>query len=102
MIPEDVPDPCPLCQRPNYHPTDHHLVPKSLGGKETKTVCRDCHKAVHSLFTNKQLASVYNTAKELFAHEGFRKMIAFLRKQDPRVKQTFVRSRETRRRGRTG
>lgn len=100
LVPE--PDPCPLCGRPNFHPSDHHLVPKSRGGKVTKTICRDCHKAVHSLFTNKQLEKTYNTVEALLGHEEFRKMVGFLRKQDPQSKQTFVRSNASRRRGRAG
>lgn len=96
------PDPCPLCTRPNYYPSDHHLVPKSRGGRGTKTICRDCHKAIHSLFTNKQLEREYHTVDALLAHEGFSKMMVFLRKQDPRRKTTIVRSRDNKKRGRSG
>lgn len=96
------PDPCPLCTRPNFFPSDHHMVPKSRGGRSTQTICRDCHKAVHSLFSNKQLEKVYHTVDALLAHEGFAKMMAFLQKQDPRAKQTFAKSNDTRRRGRSG
>ncbi len=96
------PDPCPVCTRPNYHPSDHHLVPRSRGGKTTKTICRDCHKAVHALFTNKQLEKAYHTVEALLAHEGFSKMVAYLQKQNPQSKQTFVRSNDSRRRGRAG
>lgn len=97
-----APDPCPLCTRPNYYPSDHHMVPRSRGGKVTETICRDCHKAVHSLFSNKSLEKTYHTVEALMGHEGFRKMIEFLKKQDPRSKQTFVRSSDSRRRGRSG
>lgn len=78
------------------------MVPRSRGGKTTQTICRDCHKAVHALFTNKQLEKVYNTVDALLGHEGFRKMVSFLQRQDPRSKQTFVRSNDSRRRGRAG
>lgn len=53
---------CPICERPNYHPSDHHMVPRSRGGKSTETICADCHKAIH-------------------AH--FAKQVKFLSKQDP-------------------
>jgi hypothetical protein len=49
----NTPDPCPLCELPNYRPTDHHLVPRSRGGKVTATLCADCHRAIHVVFTNK-------------------------------------------------
>lgn len=102
MTATEVPDPCPICGRPNFYPSDHHMIPKSQGGRTTKTICRDCHKACHSLFTNKQLAAQYHTAEALLAHEGFAKMVSFLRHQDPRRKQTFKKSNDTRRRGRSG
>jgi len=91
---------CPLCQRPNYHPSDHHLVPKCRGGKETETVCRDCHRAIHVTFSNKELERSFNTVEALMAHPGFAKMIRFISKQDGRVKMTL--NREQRRRGRNG
>lgn len=75
--------PCPLCERPNFHPSDHHLVPKSRGGKLTATLCRDCHRAIHATFSNKELERDYHTREALLAHEGLCRMIAFIAKQDP-------------------
>ncbi len=94
------PDPCPLCGRPNHHPSDHHLVPRARGGNETKTVCRDCHDAIHSMFSNKELERQYPSVESLMAHEGFAKMIAFIAKQNGRVH--FKLTRGQRRRGRNG
>lgn len=74
---------CPLCKRPNLHPTDHHLVPKCRGGKETLTLCRDCHRAAHECFPNKDLAREYNTVKALMADAQLRRMVRFIAKQDP-------------------
>jgi hypothetical protein len=96
------PDPCPLCNRPNLRPTDHHLVPRCRGGKVTETLCRDCHKAIHSVFSNKELEKTYNTVEALMAHETFRKMIAYIAKQDPTRKVTFKLTKEQQRRGRNG
>jgi len=95
-----APDSCPLCERPNYHPTDHHMVPRCRGGRATETLCRDCHKAIHATFTNKQLEREYHTIESLLAHEGFRKMIAFIAKQDGRVRIDLHGSQK--RRGRNG
>ena len=88
--------PCPLCGRDNYHPTDHHMVPKSRGGRVTETLCRDCHRAIHATFSNKELETTYNTVESLMAHEAFARQIRFIGKQDGRVK--IVRSK-TRKRG---
>ncbi len=88
---------CPLCERPNLHPSDHHLVPKSRGGKVTQTLCRDCHQAIHATFTNKELEASYNTPEALLAHQALRAMIRFIAKQDPGGK---VRVRASKSRGR--
>jgi hypothetical protein len=90
-------EPCPLCARPNFHPSDHHLVPRSRGGKETATLCRDCHQAIHATFTNKELEKSYHTREALLAHQAFRRMVAFIARQDPGGK---VRMRASRAKGR--
>jgi hypothetical protein len=94
------PEPCPLCQRPNYHPSDHHLVPKSRGGRVTETICRDCHRGIHAIFTNKELERTYHTAEALLGHEEFRKMVAFIARQDPggKVRMRLTKSRRGQRR----
>lgn len=95
------PGPCPLCGRPNHRPSDHHLVPRARGGKtETATVCRDCHDAIHSMFSNKELERELSSVEALMAHEGFAKMIAFIARQKGRVH--FKLARGQRRRGRNG
>jgi|SRR5271156_207664 len=78
-----LPLPCPVCERPNMNPSDHHMVPRSRGGKSTETICRDCHKAIHSVFSNKELEATYHTVDALMSHEQFAKMVAFIAKQDP-------------------
>jgi hypothetical protein len=80
---DPLPPACPLCGRPNYRPSDHHLVPKSRGGKRTETICRDCHSAIHQTFTNKELERQYASVEALLAHEGFARMLRFIARQDP-------------------
>src|SRR5262245_14326070 len=79
----ELPDPCPLCLRPNLHPSDHHLVPKSRGGKVTKTICSACHRAIHATLSNVELEREYRTVEALLAHPMLKKTIAFIAKQDP-------------------
>jgi hypothetical protein len=97
-----LPDPCPLCGRPNSHPSDHHLIPQCRGGEEgTKTtICRDCHDAVHSMFSNKQLEREYSSIEALMANADFAKMVAFIGKQNGRVH--FKLAKNQKRRGRNG
>ncbi len=47
------------------------------------------------MFSNKELERHYNTAEALLAHEGFRKMVAFISRQDPggKVRMRLTRSR---------
>ncbi len=97
---EKTPDPCPLCERPNYFPTDHHMVPKCRGGKETKTLCRDCHSAIHRTFSNKELEREYSTVEALLSHPTFAKTIAFISKQDPRRRTRTALTKKQQRRGR--
>ena len=82
----DEPPACPLCERPNLHPSDHHLVPKSRGGRVTETICRDCHSAIHATFTNKELEREYSTIEALMAHEEFAAIIKFIGKQRGKVR----------------
>lgn len=93
------PLPCPLCERPNLNPSNHHMIPKSRGGKVTKTICIDCHKAIHSVFTNKELEEKYNNVDELMLHDQFSKMVKFISKQDPGGKVNIVHTNNRKRKG---
>jgi len=54
-----VPPPttCWLCGRPLGRKIEqHHPLPKSRGGRETVPVHPICHRAIHTAFTNAELA----------------------------------------------
>jgi hypothetical protein len=97
---DEAPSPCPLCLRPNYWPSDHHLVPKSRGGKVTETICQDCHGAIHQLFSNKELEREHSTVESLLADERFKKTVAFIAKQDPKRRTRTRRANDQKKRGR--
>jgi hypothetical protein len=88
---------CPLCERPNDRPSDHHLVPRSRGGTETKTLCGDCHRAIHAVFTNKELEKDYNTVEALLSHEELARMIRHIARQDGKVRVRSTRGQRRRR-----
>lgn len=92
------PLPCPICDRPNMHPSDHHMVPKSRGGRTTETICSDCHKAIHAMFTNKELEETYHTPEALLANVDFAKMVKFISKQDPGGRITTKKNKDRLRR----
>lgn len=58
---------CPLCDReiPISQRDAHHLIPKSKGGRETRFLHRICHRQIHALFTEKELANQYNHVEQL-------------------------------------
>jgi hypothetical protein len=60
---------CRLCQRRVEKLTEHHLIPRSEGKKGAALpkiwICLPCHREVHSLFTNSELATHYNTTERL-------------------------------------
>lgn len=66
--------------------TEHHLIPKSKGGKKgpTVVVCEDCHNNIHLLFTNKELNQNYFTVELLLASEKIQKYVTYIRKQKKR------------------
>jgi mono/diheme cytochrome c family protein len=95
-----TPAACPLCERPNRQPSDHHLVPRTRGGRVTQTLCQDCHSAIHATFSNKELEREYATVEALLSHEGFAAIVKFIAKQDGRVRTRLNRNQKDR--GRNG
>ena len=71
----------PLCGRATPRLTRHHLVPRTLRKRnrtrrkfsrgERLTVillCRSCHKQIHTLYTESELAGDYNSIEAFAAH----------------------------------
>ena len=58
---------CPICDRPipEQQKDAHHLIPKSKGGKTTEYLHRICHRQIHALFTETELAMQLNNATAL-------------------------------------
>ena len=87
---------CALCQRAATHLTRHHLVPRTVHSRprtrrkfsrdERLTVallCRACHKQVHSLFTEAELACDYCSIEALAAHPEIARFIEWIARQPP-------------------
>ena len=80
---------CPLCGRKVRKLREHHLVPKSRGGKETVSICSMCHRQIHALFHNKTLASRYSTLASLKKAPELRSYLKWIRnKPDRRFRTT--------------
>lgn len=80
---EIISDPviCPLCSRsiPESQKDAHHLIPKSKGGKSFEYLHRICHKQIHALFRENELAKVLNTAESLRNHSDMQTFINWVK-----------------------
>jgi 5-methylcytosine-specific restriction endonuclease McrA len=77
---------CPLCGREmtcGKSVSEHHVVPKSMGGNEKVFMHHICHNKVHTLFTERELAQTYNNFDALKSHPELEKFIKWVRKQPP-------------------
>jgi hypothetical protein len=72
---------CPICDRPipDSQKDAHHLIPKSKGGKTTEYLHRICHKQIHALFTETELAQQYHHAQILREHPEMVKFIQWVK-----------------------
>lgn len=79
------PPSCPLCEReiPPSQRDEHHLVPKLKGGRETQTMHRICHRQIHALFTEAELAQCFNTAEALLEHPEVQRFVTWVKKKPP-------------------
>lgn len=75
--------PCPLCGRPlgEANIDRHHLVPKSLKGREQFPIHKVCHRKIHATFTEKELLRSYHTWEALKGHEDIRAFIEWVAKK---------------------
>ena len=83
---------CKLCHRDYVVLSEHHLIPKMLHRKlrkkykkdvlnKTITVCVDCHRHIHVLYTEKELFRNYHTLELILNDEAIQKFIKFARKR---------------------
>lgn len=72
---------CPICDRPipESQKDAHHLIPKSKGGKTTEYLHRICHRQIHALFTETELAVKFNTAAALQEHPQLQRFIRWVK-----------------------
>ena len=72
---------CPLCEReiPTAQRDAHHLIPKSKGGRETHFLHRICHRQIHALFTENELAKTYNNVAQLLMHPEIEKFVVWIK-----------------------
>jgi len=57
----------------------HHLIPKSRGGRETVGLHPICHRKIHALFNEKELARSFATIEALRQQEEIKRFVAWLK-----------------------
>lgn len=92
---------CPLCDRPipESEKDAHHLVPKSKGGRETQYLHRVCHRQIHALLTETELARTYHHVEALLAHPGIARFVAWIKTKPDNFYERTRKSQRLRNRG---
>jgi len=91
---------CPLCGRPllpGPSIDDHHLLPRSHGGKITITLHRICHQAIHASLSEAELAGDFASIEALRQHPALARFITWVSKRPADYLDRSRWSRERRR-----
>ncbi|OAS83927.1 HNH endonuclease [Metabacillus litoralis] len=93
---------CELCSRKEVETTIHHLTPKEMGGTflPTAKLCIPCHKQIHAVYTNEELAARLSTIEELKQNEKLKSYVKWIRKQPASKLVKTKKSNERKRKGR--
>jgi hypothetical protein len=78
--------PCPLCDRPMIAGPSldrHHPLPRSRGGRETVTMHKICHRAIHAMLSERELADGYADFGALRTHPTLAQFIVWVKKRPP-------------------
>ncbi|KGM46308.1 HNH endonuclease [Neobacillus niacini] len=91
---------CELCEREEVETTVHHLLPKEMGGTfgATADLCIPCHKQIHALYTNEEIAARLTTISELKEDSQLSRFLKWIRKQPStkimKIKKSNARKRK--------
>jgi hypothetical protein len=78
--------PCPLCDRPMVPGPSvdkHHPVPRSHGGTATVMLHKICHRAIHAMLSERELAEEYTAFDALRSHPMLAQFVAWVKKRPP-------------------
>ena len=91
---------CELCERENVDTTVHHLLPKEMGGTfgPTANLCIPCHKQIHALYTNEEIAVRLTTIPKLKEDPQLLRFLKWIRKQPGTKIMKIKKSNERKRR----
>jgi hypothetical protein len=78
--------PCPVCGREMIAGPSvdrHHWQPKSWGGREAQPLHLICHRKLHTLFSEKELATTFDTPEAVRQHPQMQIFIQWVRRRPP-------------------
>ncbi len=77
---------CPICGRDMIDGPSvdrHHWVPRTKGGREMELLHLICHRMIHRLFSEKELATTYSDPAAILKHPDIQRFVAWVRRQPP-------------------
>ncbi len=81
---EASPSQCWLCTRPIGRRAElHHPVPKSRGGRATEAVHPICHRTLHAIFSNSELARIGADLGAIKTNPAMARFIAWIADKHP-------------------
>lgn len=89
---------CSVCNRemiPGKSIDEHHLIPKTFGGKETILLHRICHTKIHTCLSEREMQHYYHTIERLLEHEEIQKFVRWVSKKDP---EFYIKNKDTKER----
>ncbi|PYZ96871.1 hypothetical protein CR205_14435 [Alteribacter lacisalsi] len=91
---------CELCLREGVRLTEHHLIPKEEGGTflETALLCSPCHRQIHNLYSNQEIALRLGTIERLREDNKIRKFLKWIRRQPATAGVKMKKSNDRKRR----
>ncbi|HEV7415466.1 MAG TPA: HNH endonuclease [Tianweitania sediminis] len=82
--PPAEPQTCWLCERPLGERVEwHHPLPKSRGGRLTVPVHPICHRTIHALFSNLELAKQAGTGSALKRDPAIARFLDWIANKPP-------------------
>ena len=61
----------------------HHFLPRTEGGRAVAPVHRICHRKLHTLWTERELARFYSTPEAIRGHPEIQRFVRWLRGKPP-------------------
>lgn len=71
---------------------EHHWVPKSRGGDTKRLIHRVCHQKLHSLWTERELETLYDTPEKARAAPEIQDFLRWIARKPSEFNARHVRS----------